>query len=275
MGQYKVPQDVEAEDKLVGPLSLRQFIYVIIGLAWGALMWRIWGTNYIPMILTILPITGFFLLLGFGRRQEQSFENYFVAWVQFMFVPRIRVWDKDLSQEVLVKAVQKAPEIIPTKNVTRGSLEQLALIMDTHGTQKDPSIQLQDESNQAATYGQRIVDPSQIASNVATQPRTMQVTAKDDIMDNSNPQNTEVNQLIQNVEQDIHQKAIENMQKASAAPTSAQNQTQNISQPQTSSAILKKAMFQSGNLNVAQLAKEANRQELSEGQSVKIAPSNN
>jgi hypothetical protein len=274
MGQYKVPQDVEAEDKLVGPLSLRQFIYVIIGIAWGALMWRIWTTNYIPMIICILPVTGFFLLLGFGRRQEQSFENYFIAWVQFLFVPRIRVWDKDLSQVEIVKAVQKAPEIIPTKNVTRGSLEQLALIMDTHGNQKDPSIQLQDENNQAAMYGQRIVDPTQIAGNVGTQPRTMQVTAKDDIMDSSNAQNTGVNQLIQNVEQDIHQKAIENMQNASAAPAQPESSPQNISQPQTSSAILKKAMLQSNNLNVAQLAREANRQELSEGQSVKISPAN-
>jgi hypothetical protein len=274
MGQYKVPQDVEAEDKLVGPLSLRQFIYVIIGIAWGALMWRIWGKSYIPMVITILPVTGFFLLLGFGRRQEQSFENYFVAWIQFLFVPRIRVWDKDVSQNELITAVKKAPEIIPTKNVTRGSLQQLALIMDTHGSQKDPSIQIQDETNEAAAYGQRIVDPEQIAGNVATQPRTMQVTAKDDIMDNSNKQNTEVNKLIQNVETNIHEQAIEQMKKASAQAPGQENQTQNISQPQTSSAILKKAMFQSGNLNVAQLAKEANRQEMTEGQTIKISPSN-
>ncbi len=30
MAVYKVPQDVEAEDKLLGPFSMRQFIYLII-----------------------------------------------------------------------------------------------------------------------------------------------------------------------------------------------------------------------------------------------------
>ena len=30
MAVYKVPQDVEAEDKLLGPFSFRQFIYLIV-----------------------------------------------------------------------------------------------------------------------------------------------------------------------------------------------------------------------------------------------------
>lgn len=30
MAQYKVPQDVEADDKLLGPFSFRQFIYLLI-----------------------------------------------------------------------------------------------------------------------------------------------------------------------------------------------------------------------------------------------------
>ncbi|TAL14698.1 hypothetical protein EPN95_02230, partial [Patescibacteria group bacterium] len=30
MAQYKVPQDVEADDKLIGPFSFRQFVYLII-----------------------------------------------------------------------------------------------------------------------------------------------------------------------------------------------------------------------------------------------------
>ena len=30
MAQYKVPQDVEAEDKLLGPFTFRQFVYLMI-----------------------------------------------------------------------------------------------------------------------------------------------------------------------------------------------------------------------------------------------------
>ena len=99
MGQYKVPQDVEAEDKLLGPLSLRQLIYVVIAILWAALMWRILIFNVVVTVAAILPVSGLFLLLGFGRRQEQSFENYFIAYVQFLFVPRLikreESWQKE------------------------------------------------------------------------------------------------------------------------------------------------------------------------------------
>jgi hypothetical protein len=124
MGQYKVPQDVEAEDKLIGPLTLRQFIYIVVALVWGGLMWRIFNFNVVLMIIAIIPVSGFFILLGVGRRQEQSFENYFVALMRFLFVPRIRVWDKDISHEMIVKAEETKPEVIIEKNVNRGSLQQ-------------------------------------------------------------------------------------------------------------------------------------------------------
>jgi len=37
MATYKVIQDIEAEDKLVGPLTLRQFIYAAIAAICGYL----------------------------------------------------------------------------------------------------------------------------------------------------------------------------------------------------------------------------------------------
>jgi len=281
MGQYKVPQDVEAEDKLIGPLSLRQFIYVIIGVVWAGLMFFILrpagnstspAVNYTIMAILVIPITGFFLLLGFGRRQEQSFEKYFVALVRFYFVPRIRIWDKDISTTELIKEEVKPAEVITEKNIPRSSLEQLALVMDTHGFMKDPTIQLQDETNQAAVYGQRVINPGQIAGNVANQTRTLQVTQQDDVLDANNPRSNQVNALLQNEEANIQQPAINNIKQNITSPQPAPQP--NGSQLQTSSAILKKAMFQSNNLTVQQLAKEANSNELAEGQTVKIPTTN-
>jgi hypothetical protein len=281
MGQYKVPQDVEAEDKLIGPLSLRQFIYVIIGVVWAGLMFFILrpnnspspAVNYTIMAVLIIPITGFFLLLGFGKRQEQSFEKYFVALVRFYFVPRVRVWDKDLSTVELIREEAAAPEIITEKNVSKSSLEQLALVMDTHGFMKDPTIQLQDEANQAAAYSQRVINPQQIAGNAGNQSRTLQVTQQDDVLDAANPRSTQVNELLQNEEANIHQQALERLRQNMTSP---QTETQpTVSQPQTSSAILKKAMLQSNNLTVQQLANEANTQEMREGQQIQISPGNN
>jgi len=273
MGQYKVPQDVEAEDKLIGPLSIRQFLYVVVGLVWGGLMFALLRSNLIIMIVAILPVTSFFLLLGFGRRQEQSFENYFVALVQFMFVPRVRIWSKDLEQEQLIKKEEKPAEIIVNKNVSKGSLKQLALIMDTHGVQKDPTIQLQDDSNQAMIYGQRIINPGQVINGAMSATPQIQTTAKDDVLDSTNDRSNQVGQLLQNVEADIHSRALNNIQKNLASTAPIITDEKKVSQPQTSNAILKKAVSQGNNLTVEQIARETRGSVMPEGQSIKISPS--
>jgi hypothetical protein len=41
MAVYKVPQDVEAEDKLIGPFSFRQFIYLIVAALGIFLSWAL------------------------------------------------------------------------------------------------------------------------------------------------------------------------------------------------------------------------------------------
>ncbi len=270
MGQYKVPQDVEAEDKLIGPLSLRQFIYIIIALAWGGLMWRILGFNVIIMILAILPVSGFFILLGVGRRQEQSFENYFVAMVRFAIVPRIRSWQKDISHDMIVKYEPKKAEVVIDKNIPSGSLRHLAFIMDTHGTQKDPTIQLQDANNQAMIYSQRVIDPSQVAqTDTAGVP--VRATRRDDMLDENGVRSNQVNELLENVEADIHQQALDNIRKNLNTEQVVSSQPQQASQPQTSDAILKKAMLQGNNLTVEQLAKQAGQQVLPEGQQVSVS----
>ncbi|MEI6169889.1 MAG: PrgI family protein [Candidatus Saccharibacteria bacterium] len=271
MGQYKVPQDVEAEDKLIGPLSLRQFIYVLIGLGWAGLMFLIFRSQVIIMVIAIIPITGFFLILGFGRRKEQSFERYFVAWLQFMFVPRVRVWDKDLVQDERIKADLTPPEVITNKNIQRSSLQQLALVMDTHGTMKDPTIQLQDENNNSVYYSQRVISPGQIPGIVAAQqPNTLQVTPQDDMLDGTTPRSEAVNQMLENQEANIHDQALARARQNVQKPQQLEESQTVIAQPQTSGAIIKKAMLQSDNLTVQQIAKQANSQEMAEGQIIKI-----
>ncbi len=274
MGQYKVPQDVEAEDKLIGPLSLRQFIYIIIAVGWAGFMWAIFGKISIILVIVLaLPVSGFFILLGVGRRQEQSFENYFVALVRFAIVPRIRLWQKDTSSEVIVKEAPKKVEEVRRKNVNEGGLKQLALIIDTRGNLKDPSIQLQDDTNPAVQYNQRIIDPSQVAQ-IADRQIPQVATTKDDVLNEASPRQAEVGQLLQNVEQDIHNKAIKQVaQELKTAPTqSAPAAANQPSQAAPSDAILKMATLQGGNLTVEQLARQANEQHLQEGQEVSLKP---
>jgi hypothetical protein len=170
MGQYKVPQNVESEDKLVGPLSMKQFIYAIIGIGWGFLIWRILqpgGVAAIPiMILLIVPVSGFMMMLAFGRREEQSFENYLIALIRFQVVPRKRIWLKDdYKGEVIINAPPPPkPKVMTSADLDKvhSRLQQLALVVDTRGHVKSSDVQIQDHTNTAAQFSERVFTPSEL-----------------------------------------------------------------------------------------------------------------
>ena len=62
MAQYKVPQDVEADDKLVGPFTFRQLCYLFIAFGLGALAVLLF--NIFPLLAAIpVPFILFLLVL--------------------------------------------------------------------------------------------------------------------------------------------------------------------------------------------------------------------
>ena len=78
MAVYKVPQDVEADDKLIGPFSFRQFIYLVI-VAMAIMM--AWGLAqlFVPLAVLPLPIVVFFGALALPLRKDQPMEIYMAA----------------------------------------------------------------------------------------------------------------------------------------------------------------------------------------------------
>lgn len=276
MGQYKVPQNVESEDRLVGPLTMKQFIYAIIGLAWAFLIWRILqpgGVTAIPfMIVLIVPVTGFMLLLAFGRREEQSFENYLIALIRFQVVPRKRIWLKDdYRGEVIIEAPPppKPKEFSPEDLAkVRSRLQQLALVVDTRGHAKTPDVQLQDDTNRAAQFSQRVFTPAELQKPILENSLKVQ----DDVLattERSAAQAQHVDELLQNQEHSIREEARARMQQMTANPEKIAQNTAQTSQPQTDDAILKKVM-DSPNLSVQQVAAVANRGQLAQGEAVQL-----
>ncbi len=277
MGQYKVPQNVETEDKILGPLSVKQFIYVIIALMWAFLMWRIFNAYIIVAIICAFPVTGFFLLLGFGQREGVPFEDYVVAFIRFLVVPRKRVWVKDDSKEVIVKDQPK--QINPTgsgKNVSAGQLKKLASIIDTRGNYKDPSISLASNDNEAEVYAARIIGPAQVgASSSAAQAGVIanQVTTiKDDVLDQANPRSTQVAQMLSTAEEMAHTQAVSQVNQAVQQPSADQLNApaQQYQTPVQNIAAATEMLRKTVGLPVQRVAEKINQQQLVPGNSVQL-----
>ena len=136
MAVYKVPQDVEADDKLIGPFSFRQFIYLIIVVASGAIAWAL-GNIFIPLAIIPLPVILFFGALALPLRKDQPMETYLAALISFYVKPRKRLWDPDGLQALIEITAPKVVTVRRTKDISDVEAERrfsyLADIVDSQG----------------------------------------------------------------------------------------------------------------------------------------------
>lgn len=136
MAVYKVPQDVEADDKLIGPFSFRQFVYIIIVVIAIALAWGL-SQLFIPLAIIPLPIIVFFGALALPLRKDQPMETYLAAIVSFHLKPRKRLWLPDGIQSLVEITAPKEVEVQRTKDLSQMEAAQrlsyLADIVDTKG----------------------------------------------------------------------------------------------------------------------------------------------
>ena len=91
MATYKVPQDVEAEDRLLGPFTFRQFVYLLIAAIAGALAAALF--QIFPLLALLpAPVIFFFLVLALPLKKDQPMETYLAAIVSFYMKPNKRFW---------------------------------------------------------------------------------------------------------------------------------------------------------------------------------------
>lgn len=134
--RYKVPQDVEADDKLLGPFSFRQFIYLMVAAVFCGLGWALW-TILPPLVLIVAPFVVVLGALALPLRKDQPMEVYLGAVVSYHLKPKKRLWKAegiDYHVEVI------APKIVEERLTKEYSwdeanrrLSYLADVVDTRG----------------------------------------------------------------------------------------------------------------------------------------------
>ena len=72
--RYQVPQFIEVEDKIFGPLTLRQFIYIAGGAGLSFMIYRFIPIFLIAFIL-ILVVMAFSIALAFFKIHNKPFIN--------------------------------------------------------------------------------------------------------------------------------------------------------------------------------------------------------
>lgn len=218
MAQYTVIQDVEADDKLLGPLSLKQFIFAGIGAVCVYLSFFAVSKGFWPALILFLPLIFASGLLAFPWRKEQPTEIWLAARIRFMLQPRRRIWNqiglKDLVTITVPKVVEKHLVKDFSGEEAQSRLSALANVLDSRGwAVKNSNVNVSSEpvSQPVQASSDRLLDASQFA----TETQETEIKASDDIMDaTSNAVAQNFDRMIQSSEHKHREELQEKIAKA-------------------------------------------------------------
>ena len=140
MQQFVVPQFIDVEDKIIGPLTIRQFIIMMVGGFFIFLEFRLadFGLFILEGVVTAFLV----VLFAFFKVNGMPFHFFFVNFFSTINKPKIRTWQKQIP-EFELKASLHQPIIthkespITTKPALhRSRLAELSLEVDTGGAYK-------------------------------------------------------------------------------------------------------------------------------------------
>lgn len=136
MEQIVVPQFLDVEDKIIGPITVRQFIEMMIGGLIIFIFFKIFDFSAFAVFgLLVLALT---LILAFLRINGQPFHYFLLNFIATLKSPKLKVWKKEverLTLSVVSKSVksQSSVEPAPRKTVSASRLSELSLVVDTGG----------------------------------------------------------------------------------------------------------------------------------------------
>ena len=130
--RYKVPQNIDMQDRILGPLTMVQFIYAVVG---GGFCYAIYMSP-IPKpysFIIIVPVILLVIALDFLKVNERPFLDFLLSIIEFSSSPRQRLWHhediSDLKVEIYQPVQQTGPKVEP-KTYTKEDINALANKLD-------------------------------------------------------------------------------------------------------------------------------------------------
>ncbi len=131
--QFIVPQFIVVENKVIGPISVRQFLILLVSSGIIFVCYKLF--NFWIFSLALVLISAFAVVLAFVKINSQPFHLFMLNFVQTMKRPNLRLWRKDL---VRIKEKGKVKDIkevlLPAKELRASRLTELSLLVDTGGS---------------------------------------------------------------------------------------------------------------------------------------------
>lgn len=129
--QFQVPQFIEIEDKIFGPLTLKQFVFVAGGAGLCVVMFL-----FIPFKILSIPliiiIAGFSLALAFYKVNGKPFINVVESAFYYFLGGKLYIWKKaeKLPAKNTSEAVKRAKSMLTVPKLSESRLRDLTWSLD-------------------------------------------------------------------------------------------------------------------------------------------------
>lgn len=133
--RFEVPQFIEIEDKIFGPFTWRQFVYLAGGVGFAVVL--LFTTPFIFFVLIGVPVGGLAILLAFYPVNNRPFSNFLEAVVYFYKNSRVYHWRKKAT--MVYRDKTNTPQYVPGRALggrEGDSISALARKLELNALQK-------------------------------------------------------------------------------------------------------------------------------------------
>jgi hypothetical protein len=134
--QFVVPQFIDVEDKIFGPVTARQFVILLVS---GLILFLAFKlADFALFIFLLILIGGSSLIIAFVKINGQAFHYFLLNIIQTMRRPSLRIWNKTYTSADIKRLRDESKMVVfeaakPIKRYSYSRIRDLSLTVNTGG----------------------------------------------------------------------------------------------------------------------------------------------
>lgn len=127
---FNVPQFIDIEDRIVGPLTAKQLGWLALGGVVLLVLYNLLDTSAFAIACIIVGLI--FGALAFYRPYNVSLISFIGSSVSFVFRPRVYIWKRNAESEAPVKKIaEKSKPAAEKKKLDSRKIEEISKMLDS------------------------------------------------------------------------------------------------------------------------------------------------
>ncbi|MFH0987935.1 MAG: PrgI family protein [Parcubacteria group bacterium] len=137
--QFMVPQFIDVEDKIIGPVTTRQFVIMLAAVLVVFLFYKLF--SFVYFVFGAFVVLGIAAVLAFALVNGRPVHYFLLNFLQTSKRPHLRIWNKTAYEEnvnVVSSAIKEVPKpVVVQKDKSKSRLSDLTLIVNTGGVYEE------------------------------------------------------------------------------------------------------------------------------------------